>query len=244
MITARPGANATSIPILTEVLELPQQLATPVPVVPQELVPQHLIPEPVIPPAPEPLVMRTRAAGGPATFSTRLVDAAGLSEHAVQESPAGEPAAPVALANAAPEPAVQTAAAPPVDNAIPTAIPADIAPPTSPPRVLEPAASKPSSVSAIHMATPRAVSPLSIVPPTPVAPALDLDALAERLHANVLADLQERIEPVLHARVMQRLEPVLRTALADISLALQEEIAGLVDEAVQKALIKHVTTQD
>jgi hypothetical protein len=250
MITARPGTNATSIPILTEVLELPQQLATPVPVVPQELVPQHLIPEPVTPPPPEPLVMRTRGAGGPAAFSTRLVDAAGLSEHAVQESPAGAPTAPEFAASefAVPELAApDSAAATPVDKskqAAPVTAPAaDVAPAAYQPRATVTAPTL-SSVTSINSATPRTVSSLSMVPPAPAAPALDLDALAERLHANVLADLQERIEPVLHARMMERLQPVLRTALADISLALQEEIASMVDEAVQKALIQHVTTQD
>lgn len=169
MITARPGSNATSIPILTEVLELPTQLATPLPVVPQELVPQHLAPVPMEPPPPEPLVMRTRGAGGEAEFSARLVGAAGLSEHAVPE----------------PQPV-------------------------------------------------EAVAP----------PAIDLDALAERLRADILADLQEHIEPALRARMIKRLEPVLRMALADISRGLQDEIGSLVDEAVQKALIRHVTTQD
>jgi len=239
MITARPGTNATSIPILTEVLDLPQQLATPVPVVPQELVPQHLIPEPVTPPPPEPLVMRTRGAGGPAAFSTRLVDAAGLSEHAVQETPAGVAAAPEF---AEPEPAAPTPAAPPVEKSISYAQTAVPPAPVVPP--YQPQASAPSSVTSINSGNPRAVSSLSIVPQAAAAPALDLDALAERLHANVLADLQERLEPVLHARMMERLQPVLRTALADISLALQEEIASMVDEAVQKALIQHVTTQD
>ena len=246
MITARPGANATSIPILTEVLDLPQQLATPVPVVPQELVPQHLIPEPVTPPPPEPLVMRTRSAGGPAAFSTRLVDAAGLSEHAVSEhavsehavpeSPAGAPAAP---ALAEPELAAPITAAPPVEKSIPYAQTAVTAAPIAPPYQAQTAA--PSSVTSINSANPRAVSSLSIVPQAATAPALDLDALAERLRANVLADLQERIEPMLHARMMKRLQPVLHTALADISVALQEEIASMVDEAVQKALIQHVT---
>lgn len=235
MITARPGTNATSIPILTEVLDLPQQLATPVPVVPQELVPQHLIPEPVTPPPPEPLVMRTRGAGGPAAFSTRLVDAAGLSEHAVQETPAGTSAAPEF---AEPELAAPSPAAPPVEKSI------SYAQTAAPAATIAPPYQAPSGVTSINSASPRTGFSPSIVPQAAAAPALDLDALAERLHANVLADLQERLEPVLHARMMERLQPVLRTALADISMALQEEIASMVDEAVQKALIQHVTTQD
>ena len=203
MITARPGANNTSIPILTEVLELPEQLTTPVPAVPQELVPQHLAPAPVEPPLPEPLVMRTR---GQADFSARLVDAAGLSDHAVQEPQVGEAVTPAAES-------VAVAAATPVAAAAVTPL--------------------------------RAVQPAAAVETPPrAAQELDLDALADRLRAEVLEDLSARIEPALRARMVQRLEPVLRTALADISDALQAEIGSLVDEAVQKALIRHVTTLD
>jgi hypothetical protein len=211
MITARPGSNATSIPILTEVLELPQQLATPLPVVPQELVPQHLSPEPLEPPPPEPLVMRTRGASSP-DFSARLVDAAGMSEHAVPETQAGEAAhAPESIAVAVSNP---TLLAPVPLSAVPSLFQGQ-----------------------------GATSAPAPAPALAAGPALDLDALAERVRVNVLADLQDRIEPVLRERMVQRLEPVLRTAMADISQALQEEIAGMVDQAVQKALIRHVTGQ-
>jgi hypothetical protein len=225
MITARPGANSTSIPILTEVLELPAQLTTPVPAVPQELVPQHLAPAPVEPPLPEPLVMRTR---GQADFSARLVDAAGLSDHVVPEPQVGGAVAPVLDAAMAAE-----AAAPVAETATPST-----AAPTA-------ATASTAAIMAQSAVTPLRAVPAS--PPQPTAapePSLDLDALADRLRAEVLADLQARIEPALRARMVQRLEPVLRTALADITDALQDEISGLVDEAVQKALIRHVTSLD
>jgi hypothetical protein len=220
MITARPGANSTSIPILTEVLELPAQLTTPVPAVPQELVPQHLAPAPVDPPLPEPLVMRTRAQ---ADFSARLVDAAGLSDHVVPEPQVGDAVAQVGDAEAA----APGAEAPVAERAKPSA------------------AARTAAIMDQSAVTPLRAVPAS--PPQPTTapePSLDLDALADRLRAEVLADLQARIEPALRARMVQRLEPVLRTALADITDALQDEIGGLVDEAVQKALIRHVTTLD
>jgi hypothetical protein len=222
MITARPGSNSTSIPILTEVLELPTQLATPLPVVPAELVPQHLAPEPVEPPLPEPLVMRTRGAGGPAEFSARVVDAAGLSAHSVPE-------AAVAAVDVAAAPAIgQLASASPLGDG--------------------PGVAAQASKTSVAAPTSSVVTPLFATsearPAAPPAPAVDLDALADRLRAEVLADVQVHIEPALRARMAQRLEPVLRTALADISAALREELGVVVDEAVQKAMIRHVTTLD
>ncbi len=171
MITARPTSNATSIPLLTEVVEVPTQLTTAVPVTPPEMVPAHLTPEPVAQAA-EPLVMRTRNPGT-GEFAPRLVDLADLQD--------------------------------------------------------VPALRDLDSLSSREPTEPEAA---------PAAVPVDEDALAEQLRQAVLADLHTRIEPVLRERMLRRLEPLIATIVDETAQALRDEMTGLVDEAIQKAMIK------
>jgi len=86
--------------------------------------------------------------------------------------------------------------------------------------------------------------------PAPVAPAApaaaprpdDGDGI-ETLRAAILQDLLDRVEPLLKTRMRASLEVAAARALEDIAYNLREELGRLVDEAIQKELIRRAAVE-
>ncbi|VCU71429.1 hypothetical protein PIGHUM_03513 [Pigmentiphaga humi] len=85
-------------------------------------------------------------------------------------------------------------------------------------------------------ATPAA--PTASAAPAQAAAAIDLEAQFESVRAEVLKDLLDRVEPLLKTRMRAALETAAARALDDIADSLHAELARMVDEAVQKEMIR------
>jgi len=87
-------------------------------------------------------------------------------------------------------------------------------------------------------APPPAAAPFSAPPPRQTA-----EADIEALRTAVLQDLLDRVEPLLKSRMRASLEVAAARALEDIAYNLREELGRLVDEAVEKELIRRAAIQ-
>ncbi|WP_338618132.1 hypothetical protein [Pigmentiphaga sp. CHJ604] len=95
-------------------------------------------------------------------------------------------------------------------------------------------------------------APLPPAPSWPVAapaaapaatPGPDDEDGIEALRAAILQDLLDRVEPLLKTRMRASLEVAAARALEDIAYNLREELGRLVDEAVQKELIRRAAVE-
>lgn len=94
-------------------------------------------------------------------------------------------------------------------------------------------------------AAPPPPSPSWPAPAAPAAPApgpTEEDGI-ETLRAAILQDLLDRVEPLLKTRMRASLEVAAARALEDIAYNLREELGRLVDEAVQKELIRRAAVE-
>lgn len=87
-------------------------------------------------------------------------------------------------------------------------------------------------------APPPAAAPFSAPPPRQTA-----EADIEALRTAVLQDLLDRVEPLLKSRMRASLEVAAARALEDIAYNLREELGRLVDEAVEKELIRRAAVE-
>ncbi|WP_296560329.1 hypothetical protein [Pigmentiphaga sp.] len=92
-------------------------------------------------------------------------------------------------------------------------------------------------------APPWAAPAAPAAPAVPVAPRPAEEADIEALRTAILQDLLDRVEPLLKTRMRASLEVAAARALEDIAYNLREELGRLVDEAVQKELIRRAAIE-
>ncbi|MBX6317472.1 hypothetical protein [Pigmentiphaga sp.] len=93
--------------------------------------------------------------------------------------------------------------------------------------------STPASPPAGRASPAARTEPSFAAPRTP-----DFEKEIEALRTAVLQDLLERVDPLLKGRMRTALELAAARALDDVAASLREELGRMVDEAVQKELIR------
>ncbi|MDX3907364.1 MAG: hypothetical protein QHC78_16865 [Pigmentiphaga sp.] len=78
---------------------------------------------------------------------------------------------------------------------------------------------------------------------SPAAPRDDSETQIEALRSAILQDLLERIDPLLQARMRTAVETAAARAIEEIARGLKEELARMVDEAVEKELIRRAAME-
>jgi len=105
-----------------------------------------------------------------------------------------------------------------------------------PPSARAPRTAPSGPASLAGEAGPAAMAPTGPHPAAPRGP--DLETQIETLRTTILQDLLDRVDPLLKTRMRAALEVAAARALGDIADHLREELGRMVDEAVQKELIR------